>query len=265
MGTAVPHGRSLRLRPQEAGKQHARLHHRPRGEHRVAQSPHWHGSSSPQQRQWWQHSRIAAANKGRTDGDAGKRVEGGGVKTAAVACPSSSYHGGSNPVLPTPQAAAQVMPSWRRQQALPGTRARARRGRSWRSSVRHDTSSWNRTSCQVGAAAWMLWGGGGGRRQRRQRRRGRLHSSTLPARAPRSCARCRGAGFPPAVCCRAAAEQLRAVFDDRFRDPRNTQPERFLWDYWFVPGQYCLVRTQAQVSSACHVVGGTACPGRRRR
>eukprot|EP00879_Flechtneria_rotunda_P022284 GHRR01023512.1.p1 GENE.GHRR01023512.1~~GHRR01023512.1.p1 ORF type:complete len:133 (+),score=23.63 GHRR01023512.1:311-709(+) len=31
----------------------------------------------------------------------------------------------------------------------------------------------------------------------------------------------------------------------RFKDPRNTTQERFLWDYWHVPNQYTLHRTQA--------------------
>ncbi|GFR41277.1 hypothetical protein Agub_g1952 [Astrephomene gubernaculifera] len=43
------------------------------------------------------------------------------------------------------------------------------------------------------------------------------------------------------------ARALRGVFDARFADPRATHPERFLWDYWHVPDQYTLVRTQAQV------------------
>lgn len=43
------------------------------------------------------------------------------------------------------------------------------------------------------------------------------------------------------------AAALRGVFDQRFADPRAIHPERFLWDYWHVPDQYTLVRTQAQV------------------
>ncbi|GLC35784.1 hypothetical protein PLESTB_000493900 [Pleodorina starrii] len=50
-------------------------------------------------------------------------------------------------------------------------------------------------------------------------------------------------GFLP----EADARALRGVFDRRFADPRVTHPERFLWDYWHVPDQYTLVRTQAQV------------------
>ncbi|KXZ56701.1 hypothetical protein GPECTOR_1g631 [Gonium pectorale] len=45
----------------------------------------------------------------------------------------------------------------------------------------------------------------------------------------------------------ADARALRGVFDGRFADPRVIRPERFLWDYWHVPDQYTLVRTQAQV------------------
>jgi len=38
---------------------------------------------------------------------------------------------------------------------------------------------------------------------------------------------------------------LRAVFDDRFADPRSTRADRFVWDYWHVPGQYTALRTPA--------------------
>lgn len=41
------------------------------------------------------------------------------------------------------------------------------------------------------------------------------------------------------------AEPLRAVFDERFADPRSTRADRFLWDYWHVPGQYTALRTPA--------------------
>eukprot|EP00238_Polyblepharides_amylifera_P009191 CAMPEP_0196590912 /NCGR_PEP_ID=MMETSP1081-20130531/67937_1 /TAXON_ID=36882 /ORGANISM="Pyramimonas amylifera, Strain CCMP720" /LENGTH=394 /DNA_ID=CAMNT_0041914137 /DNA_START=56 /DNA_END=1240 /DNA_ORIENTATION=+ len=43
------------------------------------------------------------------------------------------------------------------------------------------------------------------------------------------------------------AEELKDMFDSRFSDPRETHPERFLWDYWHVPKQYSLVRTPAQL------------------
>jgi hypothetical protein len=42
----------------------------------------------------------------------------------------------------------------------------------------------------------------------------------------------------------ASAPELRAVFDARFEDPRETTRERFLWDYWHVENQYTLHRTQ---------------------
>src|ERR1044071_6769412 len=38
---------------------------------------------------------------------------------------------------------------------------------------------------------------------------------------------------------------LRAVFDDRFAEPRSTRADRFVWDYWHVPGQYTALRTPA--------------------
>ena len=41
------------------------------------------------------------------------------------------------------------------------------------------------------------------------------------------------------------ASALRATFDERFREPRQAHADRFLWDYWYVPGQYTLHRTQA--------------------
>ncbi|KAG1663604.1 hypothetical protein FOA52_009703 [Chlamydomonas sp. UWO 241] len=44
-----------------------------------------------------------------------------------------------------------------------------------------------------------------------------------------------------------AARQLRDVFDSRFAEPRSNDPSRFVWDYWHVPDQYTLVRTQAKV------------------
>ena len=41
------------------------------------------------------------------------------------------------------------------------------------------------------------------------------------------------------------AAQLRAVFDERFADPRSTRSDRFVWDYWHVPEQYTHLRTPA--------------------
>lgn len=36
---------------------------------------------------------------------------------------------------------------------------------------------------------------------------------------------------------------LRRDFDDRFADPLKATRERFVWDYWNVPGQYTLLRS----------------------
>ena len=41
------------------------------------------------------------------------------------------------------------------------------------------------------------------------------------------------------------AAPLRHVFDARFADPRSTRADRFVWDYWHVPGQYTALRTPA--------------------
>lgn len=41
------------------------------------------------------------------------------------------------------------------------------------------------------------------------------------------------------------AETLRGTFDDFFDQPRQAHPMRFVWDYWHVPDQYTLHRTQA--------------------
>ena len=43
----------------------------------------------------------------------------------------------------------------------------------------------------------------------------------------------------------AGAKHLRGVFDARFKDPLQTPPERFVWDYWHVPEQYTVLRTPA--------------------
>ena len=44
----------------------------------------------------------------------------------------------------------------------------------------------------------------------------------------------------------ANAEELRGTFDENFEDPRQAHPQRFVWDYWHVPDQYTLHRTQVQ-------------------
>lgn len=41
------------------------------------------------------------------------------------------------------------------------------------------------------------------------------------------------------------AEPLRAHFEERFADPREARSDRFVWDYWHVPGQYTALRTPA--------------------
>lgn len=40
-------------------------------------------------------------------------------------------------------------------------------------------------------------------------------------------------------------ESLRRVFDARFADERSTRGDRFVWDWWHVPGQYTALRTPA--------------------
>jgi hypothetical protein len=41
------------------------------------------------------------------------------------------------------------------------------------------------------------------------------------------------------------ARALRAEFDARFADPRKARGDRFVWDWWHVPGQYTQLRTPA--------------------
>ncbi len=41
------------------------------------------------------------------------------------------------------------------------------------------------------------------------------------------------------------AAKLRSTFDARFANPRGTGSDRFVWDYWHVPGQYTALRTPA--------------------
>lgn len=41
------------------------------------------------------------------------------------------------------------------------------------------------------------------------------------------------------------AARLRGVFDERFANPRSTRSDRFVWDWWHVPGQYTALRTPA--------------------
>ncbi len=42
-----------------------------------------------------------------------------------------------------------------------------------------------------------------------------------------------------------SAKALRAAFDARFADPKQTRSDRFVWDFWNVPDQYTLLRTPA--------------------
>jgi len=41
------------------------------------------------------------------------------------------------------------------------------------------------------------------------------------------------------------AALLRRAFDDKLADPRRAHADRFVWDYWHVPGQYTALRTPA--------------------
>jgi hypothetical protein len=41
------------------------------------------------------------------------------------------------------------------------------------------------------------------------------------------------------------ARALRTTFDERFAEPRSTRADRFVWDWWHVPGQYTALRTPA--------------------
>jgi len=44
----------------------------------------------------------------------------------------------------------------------------------------------------------------------------------------------------------ALAKSLRDHFEERFSTPLVTSSDRFIWDYWHVPNQYALMRTQAE-------------------
>ncbi|HMN69096.1 MAG TPA: 2OG-Fe(II) oxygenase [Bdellovibrionales bacterium] len=41
------------------------------------------------------------------------------------------------------------------------------------------------------------------------------------------------------------ARELRSVFDRRFANPLEAHRDRFVWDYWHVPGEYTHLRTPA--------------------
>ena len=42
------------------------------------------------------------------------------------------------------------------------------------------------------------------------------------------------------------AEKMREVYDARFRTPRVTSGDRFVWDFWYIPDQYSYLRTPGQ-------------------
>ena len=42
-----------------------------------------------------------------------------------------------------------------------------------------------------------------------------------------------------------SAKPLRKEFERKFQDPLRTHAERFVWDYWHVPGEYTHLRTPA--------------------
>lgn len=44
----------------------------------------------------------------------------------------------------------------------------------------------------------------------------------------------------------SVARELRKVFNGKFADPRNTSPDRFVWDYWHIENQYSVLRTPAR-------------------
>lgn len=41
------------------------------------------------------------------------------------------------------------------------------------------------------------------------------------------------------------ANELRSHFEERFQNPREARGDRFIWDWWHVPGQYTALRTPA--------------------
>lgn len=42
------------------------------------------------------------------------------------------------------------------------------------------------------------------------------------------------------------ALNLRREFESKFKDPKRTTADRFVWDYWYVEDQYTLLRTEAE-------------------
>ena len=45
---------------------------------------------------------------------------------------------------------------------------------------------------------------------------------------------------------RELVRTCRDEWESRFADPLVVNPDRFIWDYWYVPGQYALMRTTAE-------------------
>lgn len=54
------------------------------------------------------------------------------------------------------------------------------------------------------------------------------------------------------------AEEMRAAFEARVGSVRRTSRERFVWDYWHVPGQYTYVRTPAQLAFRSELLSALA-------
>jgi hypothetical protein len=48
---------------------------------------------------------------------------------------------------------------------------------------------------------------------------------------------------------------LRAEFDSKFADPKAARSDRFVWDFWNVPGQYTHLRTPAEPYFTARVFG----------
>ncbi len=53
-------------------------------------------------------------------------------------------------------------------------------------------------------------------------------------------------GYHTTLALRDVARALREEFQERYAAPRSTRGDRFVWDYWHVPGQYTQLRTPAE-------------------